>query len=178
MDYSQVSVDGDRWIAVSTSATWDKQKELFTEQAIDWDREMAEKTGNYPELRLWHVRGFKLGNCDSMSRLGKYAVDSGYWNNTPFAQAVKDMIMKNDGKWKVSRGFYSVEAAGSCPRCGTSLTVHPINHILGVVCSGCKHYTQVDALKKLQYLKTLTFDISITDVPANSVTGVTAYSVQ
>ena len=168
----------DRWIAVSTDEIWDSQGEMFTKEAMDYDIAKAVETGEYPELRLFHVRGFKIGECDSMKRVGKYAVDQGSWDDTPFAQAVKDLVQENPGKWKISRGFHMVEASGLCPECGVGLTVRPLNLIVGVPCSACGTWAAPSKVKQLRHLKTRTFDITITDVPAVGTTGVAAYSVR
>lgn len=175
-------VDGewiDRWVTISTTELWDRQEQLFTVKAMDYDIARAARTGNYPELRLFHIRGFKLGVCDSMQRIKEWAVEQGYWLKTPLAQAMKEIIEKNEGKWKVSRGFYPVEAAGLCPECDAGLTVGLWNHILGVRCPTCKEYhTEVSELNRLKYFKTITFDLSLTDVPVTPGTAVTAYSLK
>lgn len=168
----------DRWIAVSSSATVDLQEEIFTKDAMDYDVAHAERTGKYPELRLWHVRGFKLGQCDHMQRIGKWAVDQGYWFDTPFAQAMKDLVAANDGKWKVSKGFHPVKAAGLCLFCDADLTVGLLNFKFGVRCPQCEEIAKVSELVRLKHLKAVTFDITITDVPVVTNTAVSAYSVQ
>lgn len=168
----------DRWVAVSTVQTVDKQNETFTTTAMDKGIARAQRLKEYPELRLWHVRGFKLGMCDYMSRVGIYAVDQGYWHQTPFAQAMKDLVVANDGRWRVSRGFFPVKAAGQCTSCGTDLSVGPWNFMLGVRCGVCgSYYAKPRMLKDLRHLETVTFDITLTDVPAVADTAVTAYTL-
>lgn len=168
----------DRWIAVSTVEMWDREGEMFTTDAMDYEIERVAKLKEYPELRLFHVRGFKLGKCDSMQRVGEYAVDQGYWFDTPFAQAMKEVVANNKGRWKISRGFYTVEATGHCPDCGESLRVGLINYITGVPCQACKEWYAPSKLKQLKLLKTSTFDITITDIPAVVRTAVAAYSIK
>lgn len=94
VSYKDPATDIDRWIAVSTAAVWDISEELFTERAMDYDIARALRTKQYPEFRMYHVRAFKVGQCDSMGRVGKWAVDRGYWNSTRFAQAVKDEVRR------------------------------------------------------------------------------------
>jgi len=89
----------DRWIAVSTVQMWDRQGEMFTTEAMDYDIARAYATKEFPELRMFHVRGFKLGKCDSMQRVKEYTVDQGYWYATPFAQAGKEIALRNKGRW-------------------------------------------------------------------------------
>lgn len=166
----------DRWIAVSTAEIWDAQGDMFTREAMDYDIARAQRTGEYPELRMFHVRGFKLGQCDTMERVGAYAVDQGFWYDTPFAQAVKEVVSRNTGRWKVSRGFYAVEAAGLCPQCGAGLSVGLVHYIVGVPCPTCKDWHDPRTLTQHRFLKTYTYDLSITDVPAVGPTAVAAYS--
>lgn len=168
----------DRWIAVSTVQMWDRQGEMFTTDAMDYEIARVQQTKEYPEFRMFHVRGLKLGMCDSMQRINDYAVDQGYWFETPFAQAVKEVVEKNQGRWKISRGFYTVEATGDCPSCGESLMVGPINYITGVPCRACGEWHKPSMLTRFKHLKTSTFDITLTDVPAVVQTAVAAYTVQ
>jgi len=178
--YRKEDEDGtwqDRWIAVSTKEMWDADGEMFTKEAMDYDSSKAEETGEYPEFRLYHVRGFKLGKCDSMSRVGEYAVDQGYWYDTPLALAMKEIVSANEGRWKISRGFHAVEASGLCPDCGVGLTVRPLNFIVGAPCPACRTWLMPSKLKQLKHLKARTFDITLTDVPAVSATAVAAYSI-
>ncbi len=172
-----VDIRDDRWIAVSTREEWDREGELFTTKAIDYDIERVKRTKEYPEFRLYHVRGFKLGMCDSMTRNKDRAVDSGYWFKTPFAQAMKDIVAANTGRWKISRGFYSLEATGLCMKCNKDLMVRPINYIFGLVCPECSTYHKDVSLSDMRHLKAITFDISVTDVPAVVNTAVVAYSL-
>lgn len=167
----------DRWIAVSTREEWDKEDEMFTVQAMDYDIARVQKTKDFPEFRMYHVRGFKLGMCDEMTRNKDRAVDKGYWFDTPFANAVRELVAANKGKWKISRGFYSLEATGLCRGCSKDLMVRPINYIFGVVCPSCKEYHPKASLSKTRHLKAITFDISVTDVPAVASTAVAAYSM-
>jgi hypothetical protein len=168
----------DRWIAESTAELWDRQKELFTVHAMDYDIAHVLKSGEYPELRMFHVRGFKLGQCDSMERIGIRAVDQGWWHDTPFAQAVKDLVIADtQNKLRISRGFSPIQATGLCPDCGAGLKVGLVNHIFGVRCACGAYHPKVQQLKQLRHTKAKTFDISVTDVPVLSSTAIAAYTV-
>ena len=170
--------DQDRWVSVSSHDIWDLQEQRMTTDAMDWDIARAYSTKSFPELRMFHVRGFKLGKCDSMARMDRRAVDQGSWLKTPFPQAVKDLVINNDGKWKTSRGFYTVQASGQCPQCGSGLNVGLINFITGVTCKDCSTFIpKAGMLDRLQYLKTMTYDISVTDVPVVPTTAIAAYSL-
>jgi hypothetical protein len=177
IQYRSLDVMKDRWLAVSTREEWDREGEMFTKEAMDFDIRQAYRTNEFPEFRMYHVRGFKLGMCDKMTRNGNRAVDEGFWHKTKFAQAVKDIVVRNTGRWKISRGFYSLEATGFCRRCNKDLIVRPINYTLGIMCPKCRMYHPNASLNKLKHLKAKTFDITVTDVPAVASTAVAAYSV-
>lgn len=167
-----------RWIAVSTVDRKDLQGETFGVDAIDYDATRAKELNEYPDLRVFHVRGLKIGKADTMYRVGKYAVDEGYFLDDEFSQVMKDEISKNNGRWKISRGFGVIEATGLCRNCGAGLTVTPYHDIVGFTCPVCKSYhASHNSLKELRFTKTRTFDITVTDIPVVPWTSVSAYSL-
>lgn len=177
MHYCSVDFSQDRWIAISTREEWDREGEMFTKEAMDFDIGRAYRLNEFPEFRMYHVRGFKLGMCDKMTRDKDRAVDEGYWHKTRFAQAVRGVTARNKGRWKISRGFYSLEATGHCRKCDKDLMVRPINYTFGIVCKDCSEYHPNASLSRLRHLKAITFDITLTDVPAVASTAVAAYSL-
>lgn len=178
-EISDESEDIDRWIAVSTIQEEDTYGQVVTTEAMDFDIKRALRTSIYPELRMFHVRGFKLGKADSMDRNGIYAVDQGYWNKQPFPLAVKDLVSTDTNrKWRISRGFHPVKATGRCADCNTDLSVGLMNFIFGAVCKECgAYYQDPEMLKQLKYLATVTYDITLTDIPALSRTAVAAFTL-
>ena len=169
----------DRWIAVSTVEMWDQSGEMMTTETMDHEIARVNRVKDYPEFRLWHVRGFKLGQCDRMTRVGKYAVDYGYWHSTPLANSVKDLVINNDGKWRVSRAFFPVKATGVCPSCDSSLLVGPVHYMFGMKCPVCTAtYQSPNSLGRLKHLETYTYDITVTDVPIVPATALSAWSEQ
>jgi len=167
-----------RWISVSTVDRKDLQNETFGVEAIDYDASRAKELNEYPDMRVFHVRGLKIGKADKMYRVGKYAVDEGYFLDDEFSQVMKEEISKNNGKWKISRGFGVVEATGLCRNCGTGLTVTPYHDIVGFTCPKCKSYhVGHNSLKELRFTKARTFDITVTNIPVVPWTSVSAYSL-
>jgi hypothetical protein len=177
--YDDGTEDVDRWIAVSTMQKEDLGYQTVTTEAMDFDIKRALRTGMYPDLRMFHIRGFKLGKADSMDRNGIYAVDQGYWYKQPFPLAVKDLVDKDtEKKWRISRGFHPVKATGRCAECNSDLSVGLMNFIFGAVCKECGAYFQSpEMLKQLNYLATVTYDITITDIPALPETAVAAFTL-
>lgn len=168
-----------RWIAVSTVARKDLERETFGVEAMDYDASCAKELGEYPDMRVFHVRGLMIGKADTMYRVGNYAVDEGYFLDDEFSQYMKEEIRNNSGKWKVSRGFHVLEATGLCRTCGAGLKVTPRHDVVGFLCPVCGSYHASHRhLKELKFTKTRTFDITVTDVPAVPWTSVSAYTVE
>lgn len=166
-------------ISISTVDRADKEGETFTKECIDYDANLATKTGNYPEYRMFHKRGLGIGKVTKMSRIGDYAIEEGKSYTDPFSLAVcKDLLANNDGTWKNSRGFYVHEASGGCPNCSTVLKVNFKHMVAGFYCPVCKSL-QTDfrgELSNTRFLKARTFDITITDHPAVPWTATIAYT--
>lgn len=166
-----------RLIGISTAALKDLDGETFTTKAIDYDIAQAKTTGNYPEFRMFHTDGLGIGRVDKMQRVGVFAVDSGHSYDDPFSLACCEAIAKDDsGKWRMSRGFYLLEASGGCPSCGEQLLLKQ-RHLVAFKCPNCGS-TRVYGKKGLadvRFLKTRTFDVTVTDHPCVPYTGVTAF---
>jgi hypothetical protein len=165
-------------VAVSTAALKDREGETFTVEAIDYDIKLAEKTGEYPEFRLFHKRGLRFGKVEKMRRVGIFAVDEGYSYDDPFSVAVcEKMLVPNPGKWKCSRGFFIIETSGGCPSCGSKLLIGAKHMKAGFKCPVCDE-TYLDykgVLDDVHFRKVKTFDVTATDQPAVPWTGVAAF---
>lgn len=169
--------DGYIITTVSTAAMKDSDGETFSTDAIDWDIKEAERTGEYPEYRMFHKKSLAIGKVEKMSRVGIFAVDQGRSYTDPFSLEVcKEILSKNNGKWRCSRGFFVHEASGSCPKCGNGLVINKEHMIAGFRCPSCKtvHMSYKGVLKDVHFRKARTFDVTITDIPAMSYTGVSA----
>jgi hypothetical protein len=167
-------------IAVSTAAVKDYEGETFSTAAMDYDIAAAIHEKQYPEFRVFHQAGLGVGKVEKMSRIGIFAIDEGYSYTDPFSlQVCEKMLANNDGKWKVSRGFKVYELSGGCPDCGESLVVETKHMIAGYRCPSCGNVNlgYKGVLKDVQFRKTRTFDVTITDVPAVPYTGVQAFSL-
>jgi phage FluMu protein Com len=163
--------------AISTAAVPDLEGETFDTSAMDYDIAAAKEQGDYPEFRLFHKKVLPIGKVTKMSRVGIFAIDEGYSYTDPFSLSVcKSMLIDNPGKWRVSKGFYVVEASGGCPSCGEKLLVRAKEMKVGFRCPTCKsiHPGYKGVLKDLHFRKARTFDVTITDHPCVPFTGVSA----
>jgi hypothetical protein len=172
--------DGYRIIGVSTAAVKDREDEIFTTDAMDFDIASAKETGVYPEFRMWHKKYLAVGKVTKMSRVGIFAIDEGYAYDDPFSKEVCEKILSdNDGHWRMSRGFYVLEASGGCPSCGEGLVIETKHMIAGFSCPTCKsiHSRYKGTLDDVKFRKTKTYDVTITDIPCVPMTGVSAFRV-
>jgi hypothetical protein len=150
-----------RIVGISTADIRDREGETFGVEAMDYDITEAKTIGDYPEFRMFHKPYLGIGKVTKMSRIGIFAVDEGYAYDDAFSKEVCEKVLKdNDGKWRMSRGFYVVEASGGCPNCGNSLVIH-------------LQYKGV--LKDIRFRKARTFDVTVTDVPCVPMTSVSAF---
>jgi len=165
-------------VTVSTVALKDREGETFDTSAIDYDVALAEKSGVYPEYRLFHKKDLAFGKVEKMRRVGIFAVDEGHSYADPFSISIcEKMLANNDGKWRCSRGFYIVEASGGCPNCRADLLIGSKHMSVGFKCPSCNsvYIDHKGVLKDLHFRKARTFDVTVTDNPAVPWTGVTAY---
>ncbi len=172
--------DGYKIIGVSTAAIKDREDEIFTTAAMDFDIASAKETGIYPEFRMWHKPYLAVGKVTKMSRVGIFAIDEGYAYDDPFSKEVCEKILSdNDGHWRMSRGFYVLEASGGCPSCGEGLLIETKHMIAGFSCPTCKsiHSRYKGTLDDVKFRKTKTYDVTITDIPCVPMTGVSAFRV-
>jgi hypothetical protein len=61
-------VDGDtRWFAVHSNRYKDRDEEIFPTESHKEYEQYIDRTGNWPELRLWHTPGSRMGLADFIS---------------------------------------------------------------------------------------------------------------
>ena len=174
-----ISKEDDKWkiVAISTAAFKDQDDETFTTQCIDYDAAAAKQYDDYPEFRMFHKKWLAFGKVTKMRRVGPFAVDEGYAYDDEFSKEVcENVLSTNDGKWRVSRGFYVKEVSGGCPTCSTQLLLQQKHMIAGFRCPTCKSvHLSKGVLKDRHFLKARTFDVTVTDIPCVPYTGVGAY---
>jgi hypothetical protein len=162
---------------ISTAAVEDEEGETFTTDAIDWDAKQAEIHNDYPEYRMFHKKQLGIGKVNKMFRAGIFAIDQGISYKDKFSLSVcKNILTTNDGKWKCSRGFRVYEVSGQCEKCGKELVLKDRHMIAGFKCPNCDtaYLRYKSKLKGIQFKKTRTFDVTITDIPCNLMTGAIA----
>lgn len=66
-----------RWLAVATNKFRDKQGEVFPEASHKEFVEYVDRTGDYPELRVWHVPTSGIGRADMVAYADGFRIDTG-----------------------------------------------------------------------------------------------------
>lgn len=78
-----------RWIAASSNAYRDRDREIVSTKALEADVARADSDQQYGPLRWWHCPGVDLGDCDFNAMHGRFLIESGTFRNERIALAVK-----------------------------------------------------------------------------------------
>lgn len=93
------------WIARYTNAYEDKEHEIFTEKSHeDYIRRVDMGLVDKPELWVWHTKGTKHGQADTLFGVGRIVVAVGHFDETVEAQKAIKFYQKNANKIKLSHG--------------------------------------------------------------------------
>ncbi len=101
------SSDGtpDRWLAITTSAYEDKDREIISTKAIARAVALGDQTGQRGPLRFWHVPGLDIGDCDFQAQGGpggRFLIEGGTFRSKAFAQLGQTLA---DQGYQMSPGF-------------------------------------------------------------------------
>lgn len=93
----------DRWVAVSSTAYRDRDREIVSTKALNGAVALADASGFRGPLRFWHVPGVELGDCDyqATAQDGRFLIESGTFRSPALAAAVKS----HAGEYQMSIGF-------------------------------------------------------------------------
>lgn len=80
----------DRWVASSSTAFEDKDKEIVSRAALEADVARTDALGDHGPLRFWHVPGWDIGDCDFRAVHGRTLIESGTFRKPEYASAIKD----------------------------------------------------------------------------------------
>jgi len=94
-----------RWMAISSIALEDREKEIVSEKAYDDAIRFAREKNAFGELDIVHVDGTEVGDCDMMARLNFQLIEGGTWKPTPLASRVREKIAEDPERWGVSIKF-------------------------------------------------------------------------
>jgi hypothetical protein len=98
--------DGPRWLAVSTNSFKDREDEIFAHKALEECIEYHDKTGERGPLRVFHVAGADIGDCDFQGMAGRFVIESGKFRDDELGQkAVEYFRANSDKEFQVSIGF-------------------------------------------------------------------------
>jgi len=90
-----------RWVAQSSTAFQDRDKEIVSTKALADDCAFADATGSYGPLRWWHSPGLDVGDCDFNAMHGRVLIESGTFR-TP---AIAHKVAQAAGELEISLGF-------------------------------------------------------------------------
>ena len=100
------SSDGsDRWLAITTSAYEDKDREIISTKAIAGVVSFGDKTKERGPLRYWHVPGLDIGDCDFQAQGGpggRFLIEGGTFRSKAFADLGRNLAAQG---YQMSPGF-------------------------------------------------------------------------
>lgn len=95
-----------RWLSYSTNAFEDYEGELFETKALEEAITWHEVAGDRGPLRVFHVPGADIGNCDFQGLIGRMVVESGTFYDDDLGRAAKSYFESHqDVPFGVSIGF-------------------------------------------------------------------------
>lgn len=95
-----------RWLSYSTNAFEDYEGELFETKALEEAITWHEAAGDRGPLRVFHVPGADIGNCDFQGLIGRMVVESGTFYDDDLGRAAKSYFESHeDVPFGVSIGF-------------------------------------------------------------------------
>ena len=95
----------DRWLAITTTAYEDKDREIISRNAIKEAVEVGDKTGKRGPLLYWHVAGLPMGECDFQAQGGpgdRFLIEGGTFRSKAMAQLGQKL---SDSGYQMSPGF-------------------------------------------------------------------------
>lgn len=94
-----------RWVSLSSNAFEDREKELFTTEALKEAVEYADKTGERGPLLVFHVPSAEIGQCDYQAVVGRFLLESGTFDDTPLGQKAAEFYVNSGEEQQVSIGY-------------------------------------------------------------------------
>ena len=91
-----------RWVAQSSTAYRDRDKEIVSTKALADDCARADASGHYGPLRWWHQPGLDLGECDFNAMVGPVLIESG----TFYSDRIAQKVARAAGDLELSLGFF------------------------------------------------------------------------
>jgi hypothetical protein len=105
-NWSTVYKEGDqwRWASITSVSMWDRQKEYFSPEAMDWAIRLSRVVGAGP-LRYKHIPGLDGGDCDRQARVGDFLFESGTFRDGSVGLAMRTKLEDEPGAWQISPGL-------------------------------------------------------------------------
>lgn len=89
----------DRWIMVSSTAYRDRDEEIVSAKALRGAVALGDATRQRGPLRLWHVPGWDIGDCDFQATLmdDRHLLESGTFRDPAWARALAPIAAQLGG---------------------------------------------------------------------------------
>lgn len=168
-----------RWIARSTTAYRDRDKEILPIAVLDLDSQRMTATKQYGPLRWWHVgrpdalnpaapwgAGLDIGTCDFSMQIGRTRVESGTFKDAEIARRIAATAYS----YELSPGFF--HAADQPDASGIFHSIHTFERSLVPIAYGrasnlftgltVKEHTTMDAAEQERRFKAAIEQLQLT----------------
>lgn len=168
-----------RWLARTTTAYRDRDREILEEAGLDQDSQRMTTTKQYGPLRWWHVGrpdaldptapwgpGLDIGACDFSMQIGRTRVESGTFKDTAIAQK----IAATADQYELSPGFF--HAADQPDSAGVFGAIHTFERSLVPIRYGrasnlftgltVKEHTTMDVAEQERRFKAFVDELKLT----------------
>lgn len=100
-----------RWVSFSSNGFEDREQEIIATRALQESVDMSDATGERGPLRLWHIPGADIGQCDFQAIEGRFLIESGTFDTDKFARKALEYLETTDEHLGVSIGFVYPESS-------------------------------------------------------------------
>lgn len=145
-----------RWVTRSSNAYKDRDSEIVSLKALTDDVDNSDKTGDYGTLRIWHMPGADIGDCDFRMMEGKTLVESGTFKNERIAKALSESA----DKFQVSIGFNHPQDE---PKNGVFYTIKTFERSLVPAGKAANPFTSLQVLGAKERTKSMDHKKKVTE---------------
>lgn len=95
----------DRWLSISSNGFKDREGEIVSTAALERAVAEADKSGDRGVLRIFHIPGTEIGDCDFQGVQGRFLIESGTFYDSELARKALEFFRSTEEPLGTSIGF-------------------------------------------------------------------------
>lgn len=99
-----------RWFSYSSNGFEDREGEIVSTKSLEDTVAYGDSTDDRGPLRLFHIQGTDIGECDFQAMEGRFLIESGTFGDSDLAKKALDYFLHTEDELGVSIGFLYPEA--------------------------------------------------------------------